>query len=77
MLRENLKDCSKSVVGILTQPLTIPGIPHDTSLYSAAQKYLEDDSSPDLQKMLSALQHYPAALEIMIQELKILSNELP
>jgi hypothetical protein len=76
MLREKLYEAGEIVETILTQPLSIPGLPKNVSLLEASQHYLADPSSPELKKMLETFLHHPAALEIMLQEFKLLSQDL-
>ena len=78
MLRENLKDAGQIIQCILSQSLSIEGAStKDVSLLSAAQAFNpKDPASSDLKKVLETLQHYPEATEVMIQELKILCEEL-
>lgn len=78
MLRENLKDAGQIIQCILSQPLSIEGASSkEISLFSAAKSFNPNDpASSDLKKVLETLQHYPEATEVMIQELKILCDEL-
>jgi len=76
MLREKLYDAGEIVETILTQPLSIPGLPKSISLLDASKHYLDDPTSPELKKMLETFLHHPAALEIMLQEFKLLSQDL-
>ncbi len=76
MLRENLYEAGEIVETILTQPLAIPGLPKNVSLLEASQHYLADPASPELKKMIETFLHHPAALEIMLQEFKLISQDL-
>ena len=76
MLKEKLYDAGEIVETILTQPLSIPGLQKNVSLLEASKQYLADPSSPELKKMLETFLHHPAALEIMLQEFKLLSQDL-
>jgi hypothetical protein len=76
MLREKLYDAGEIVETILTQPLAIPGLPNNVSLLDASKHYLADPNSPELKKMLETFLRNPAALEIMLQEFKLLSQDL-
>ncbi len=76
MLRENLRDAGEIIKNILTQPLAIPGLPKNISLYEASKHYLEDRSSPELKKMLETFLQHPAALEVMLQEFRLLAQDL-
>lgn len=76
MLSENLKDAGEIVENILTQPLSIPGLAKNISLLEASQGYLQDPASPDLKKMLETFLQHPAALEVMLQEFKLLAQDL-
>jgi len=76
MLRENLYEAGEIVETILTQPLIIPGLQKSVSLLEASKHYLENPASPELKKMLETFLRHPAALEIMLQEFKLLSQDL-
>lgn len=76
MLRDKLYDAGEIVETILKQPLSIPGLPKNVSLLEASKSYLADPSSPELKKMIETFLHHPAALEIMLQEFKLLSQDL-
>jgi hypothetical protein len=76
MLREKLYDAGEIVETILTQPLSIPGLPKNISLLEASKHYLADPKSPELKKMIETFLRNPAALEIMLQEFKLLSQDL-
>jgi len=76
MLREKLYDAGEIVETILTQPLSIPGLAKNVSLLEAANHYLTDPKSPELKKMLETFLRNPAALEIMLEEFKLLSKDL-
>jgi hypothetical protein len=76
MLREKLYDAGEIVETILTQPLSIPGLQKNVSLLEASKHYLADPTSVELKKMLETFLRNPAALEIMLQEFKLLSQDL-
>ncbi len=76
MLSENLKDAGEIVENILTQPLSIPGLEKPLSLLDASKDYLQNPSSPELKKMLETFLQHPAALEVMLQEFKLLAQDL-
>ena len=76
MLRENLYEAGEIVETILTQPLVIPGLPKGVSLLEASKHYLENPTSPELKKMLETFLRHPAALEIMLEEFKLISQDL-
>lgn len=77
MIRENLKDAGEIIQNILTQPLSIPGTKGDLSLIQAAKEF--DPSNPmgsDLHKILLNFLQFPEQTEMLLQELKILKEEL-
>jgi len=76
MLRDNLHDAGQIVQHILSQPLVLPGLPKELSLLKAAQKYLEDPTSLEFPKMLETFLHNRAAMDVMLQELKLLAADL-
>lgn len=76
MLKEKLYDAGEIVETILTQPLSIPGLPKNVSLIEASKHFLADPNSTELKKMLETFLRHPAALEIMLQEFKLLSQDL-
>ena len=76
MLRENLHDAGEIVENILMQPLTIPGLAKSISLHEASKIHLDNPHSPELKKMLETFLQHPAALEIMLQEFKLLAQDL-
>jgi hypothetical protein len=76
MLREKLHEAGEIVETILTQPLSIPGLPKNISLLEASKHYLENPSSPELKKMLETFLQHPAALQIMLQEFNLLAQDL-
>jgi len=76
MLKETLYDAGEIVETILTQPLSVPGLPKAVSLLEASKHYLANPSSPELKKILETFLRHPAALEIMLQEFKLLSQDL-
>lgn len=76
MLNENLKDAGEIVENILSQPLSVAGLSQPCSLIEASQKYLQDPSSPELKKMMGTFLQHPQALEVMLQEFKLLAQDL-
>jgi hypothetical protein len=76
MLSENLKDAGEIVENILSQPLSVSGLTDSCSLVEASKKYLNDPSSPELKKMLETFLQHPQALEVMLQEFKLLAQDL-
>ena len=76
MLSENLRDAGEIVENILSQPLSIPGLEKPLSLLQASQVYLQDPASPELKKILETFLQHPAALEVMLQEFKLLAQDL-
>lgn len=75
-LRETLYEAGETVETILTQPLSVPGLPQAISLFEASKHYLENPTSPELKKILETFLRHPAALEIMLQEFKLISQDL-
>jgi hypothetical protein len=77
MLRENLQDAGQIIQNILTQPLSIPGLPEETTLLSAAQSYQPGQGENSaLYKVLLSFLQYPEPTKILIQELDILYKDL-
>lgn len=76
MLRENLRDAGEIVENILTQPLSISGLQKNISLLEASKIYLENPSSPELKKVVETFLQYPDAFKLMVQELKLLAQDL-
>lgn len=76
MLKENLRDAGEIVENILSQPLSIAGLPKDISLLDAAKIYLENPASPELKKVVETFHQYPDAFQLMLQELKLLAKDL-
>lgn len=78
MLRESLKDAGQIIQCIISQPLSVVGASSkEISMLAAAKSFNPNDpASSDLKKILETLQQYPEATEVMIQELKILCDEL-
>lgn len=77
MLKENLKDAGQIIQNILTQQLSIPGIPKEISILSAAKRFNPSDpATSDLKKLIDAFIHYSAATEVLIKELELISDDL-
>lgn len=74
--REKLRDAGEIVEHILTQPLSIPGLPKNVSLLEAAKTFIDNPASPELKKVLDTFHQHPAALQIMLQEFQLLIDDL-
>jgi hypothetical protein len=72
MLRENLKDSAEILQNILHQPLEIPGVKENISLFQATQ----NPDHSDLSKMLRTFPSNPEPLGILIRELNLIADEL-
>ena len=76
MLRENLRDAGEIVENILSQPLSVTGLSKNISLLEASKIYLDNPASPELKKVVETFLQYPDALQVMLQELKLLAQDL-
>jgi len=77
MLRENLRDAGQIIQNILTQPVVVPEISDETTLFSAAQNYREGEGADStLSKVMLSFLRYPEPTQVLIQELEILHKEL-
>jgi hypothetical protein len=77
MLRENLKDAAIIIDNILTQPLSIAGIPEEVSLLSAAERFAgEEASHSELRLILLSFLDYPGPTKNLVIELDLLSQDL-
>jgi hypothetical protein len=77
MLRENLKDSAGILQNIFQEPLEIPGVEGNISLFQAIQNYdSEQSENSDLSKMLRTFAVNPQPLGILIQELQLIAEDL-
>lgn len=77
MLRENLKDSAEILQNIFQEPLEIPGIERNISLFQAIQNYTSEQlEDSDLSKMLGTFASNPQPLGILIQELQLIAEDL-
>ncbi len=77
MLKENLKDAGEIIQNILSQPLSIPGLPENITLLSAAQNYrYVDGASSDLSKVLQTFLDYPEPTQVLIRELELIYQDI-
>jgi hypothetical protein len=71
-----LKDAGEGVEKILANPHLIPGLDKQVSLLDASKIYLPNPSSPELKKVLETFLQHTAALEAMLQEFRLLAQDL-
>lgn len=77
MLKENLKDAGLIIQNILSQPLSIPGVPDTVTLLSVAKNYHPGEgANSDLSRVMLSLLHYPEPTQILLHELEILHKEI-
>ncbi len=76
MLRENLRDAGEIIETILSQPLSVTGLSQNISLLEAAKRHLENPASGELKSVVETFLQYPEAFQLMLQELKLLAQDL-
>lgn len=77
MLKENLKDAGEIIQNIVTQPLSIPGLPDNTTLLAAAENYRNvDAANSDLSKILQTFLDYPEPTQVLIRELELIYQDI-
>lgn len=77
MLRENIKDSAGILSNILNQPLEIPGVSENISLWQAVQNLpSQQPEHSDLSKMLRAFAVNQGPTLALIQELQLIADDL-